>query len=154
MYLKSLRSPDFIHVVITLNRTVSYLRAPIVKLQGRSEDLIWYQCHHVLHQLAENIRRNVDSYAQRIFQHSCHLAEKAGVEMTKPRGTQRQQHRMNAPCETAEEFFKVTITIPLFDHIIADLEARFSCHVKRSSRITSALPAALSAATQLTQLKR
>ena len=61
-----------------------------------------------------------------------------------PRICQRQQHRSNSKCSDPEEYFKVTILIPFLDHLITDLNSRFSKHVQKVAYLQAVLPTYIS----------
>ncbi|XP_070188701.1 52 kDa repressor of the inhibitor of the protein kinase-like [Littorina saxatilis] len=48
------------------------------------------------------------------------------TQLHKPRGAERQTCRSNPPAETTEDFFRRSIAIPFLDHLIAQLDSRFT----------------------------
>ena len=54
------------------------------------------------------------------------MAEKVGTEPTMPRIAPRQTLRANAPAATPEEYYRINYSVPFLDHMIAQLEQRFS----------------------------
>jgi hypothetical protein len=42
-----------------------------------------------------------------------------------PRLASRQQHRQNIPAQDCSDYYRLNITIPLLDHLITELSARF-----------------------------
>ena len=54
------------------------------------------------------------------------LCQSVGIEESTPRITNRQQHRQNLPSSNSSEYFKQTTTIPMLDHLISKLNARFN----------------------------
>jgi len=61
-----------------------------------------------------------------IFHQTVRMADAIGVEPEKPRIAQRQQNRTNAPTESIEKHYLVNLAIPFTDHIISEMNARFS----------------------------
>jgi hypothetical protein len=57
-------------------------------------------------------------------------ASAIGVEPSQPRAVGRQRHRANAPTQSVEDYYKVNIFYPFVDHIIAQLNDRFSENMK------------------------
>ena len=57
-----------------------------------------------------------------------------------PRICQRQQHHLNSHCSDSKEYFKVTILIPFLDHLISDLNSRFSKYVQKVVCLQAILP--------------
>ena len=62
------------------------------------------------------------------------LYQSVGIEESTPRVTSRQQHRQNIPSNNSSDYYKCTTTIPLLDHLISELNARFDVN---SSKIAS-----------------
>ena len=46
--------------------------------------------------------------------------------LTLPRTCRRMTNRSNLPGKSAQEYYKVTLFIPIIDHLVAELEIRFS----------------------------
>ncbi len=113
----------------------------MVKLQGQSQDIysgvaLIEQCSTQL----QSLRNNVDDYAHRIFAHSCRIAERSQIAVSMPRLIQQQQHRLNPPSNSVEEYFKLSVTIPFLNHLLSDLTSRFAAHVKQSASLQRLLP--------------
>ena len=49
-----------------------------------------------------------------------------GIEESVPRVTNRQQNRQNLPSDSPSEHYKCTTTIPMLDHLISELNVRFT----------------------------
>ena len=56
------------------------------------------------------------------------------IEESTPRVISRQKHRQNVPSDNSSDYYKRTTTIPLLDHLISELNARFDSN---SSQIVS-----------------
>ena len=141
-HLNALVSFEFVYALVTLQRSLLYLREAAVKLQGQSQDIalgvaLVEQCSSEI----KTLRNNVDDYANHIFEYSCRIAEQSQIAVTMPRVSLRQQHRPNQPSNSIEEYFKHSVTIPFLDHIVSDLTTRFNAHVKQSASIEKLLPA-------------
>ena len=54
------------------------------------------------------------------------LAKIAGIEITTPRRCGRQTKQSNVPSATTGEYYKRGVFIPAIDHLISELEVRFS----------------------------
>jgi hypothetical protein len=83
-YLKAVELFEFIYALNTLQRSL-YLKEAVVKLQGKKEDIasgvgMVQQCIKQL----ESLRTGVDEYAGRIYQHSCAIVERSGIEPSMP----------------------------------------------------------------------
>ena len=140
-HLNALTSFEFVYTLVTLQRSLMYLKEALVKLQGQSQDIasgvaLIEQCSSQI----QSLRNSVDDYAHRIFAHSCRIAERSQIAVSMPRLSPRQQHRSNPPSNSVEEYFKLSVTIPFLDHLLSDLASRFAAHVKQSASIQRLLP--------------
>ena len=95
-YLKALESFEFIYTMVTLSRSLLYLKEAVVKIQGKSKDIvsgvsIVMECCNEL----QRVREDIDNYSQRTFEHSSRIAEKSNIPISMPRVSKRQQHRSN-----------------------------------------------------------
>ena len=68
------------------------------------------------------------------------MAKAVNVEPSKPRSCSRQRNRPNVVECTVEEWYKINVAKPFIDHIISDLESRFSLHVKTASLLICLVP--------------
>ena len=84
-YLKALESFEFVYVLISLQRSLLYLKEATVKLQGQSQDIA-YGIATIQRCCAElkTLRADIDNYSHRIFEHSCRVAERSGITVTMP----------------------------------------------------------------------
>jgi len=68
------------------------------------------------------------------------MAEKLDVDEAKPRTCGRQTKRENYDVKTCEDYYRVSVYIPLLDTIKEDLEARFSQEVLDGYQLSVLLP--------------
>ena len=121
-HMKALESFEFLYSIITLQRSLSYLKDGVVKIQGKDKDIvsgvsiIMESCSEL-----KKLREDVDSYSQRIFSHSSRIAEVSNIPVTLPRISSRQQHRSNPEHNSVEDYFKKSIAIPFLDHLVSDI---------------------------------
>ena len=54
------------------------------------------------------------------------MAALADVEVKCPRVAGGQQHRSNTPATAPEAYYRVNLAIPLLQHVIAQLDDKFS----------------------------
>ena len=54
------------------------------------------------------------------------MAKIADIEITSPRQCGRQTKRSNVPSATTDKYYKRGVFIPAIDHLISELEFRFS----------------------------
>lgn len=153
-HLNALMSFEIVYSLVTLQRSLLYLKEAVVKLQGPSQDIasgvaLVSDCAAQI----KALRDDVDNYAHRIFEHSCRIAERSEIPISMPRVSLRQQHRSNPPSTSVEEYFKLSVTIPFLDHIHSDLVTRFAAHVKQSATIQKLIPAHIKSDSSVDELK-
>ncbi|XP_065653928.1 uncharacterized protein LOC136080769 isoform X2 [Hydra vulgaris] len=73
----------------------------------------------------ENRRSTCYINFKTIFIESKQLMEKLDVEVKLPRITKHQIHRPNINTLTVEEYFRISVYNPLYDHVLADLKDRY-----------------------------
>ena len=81
---------------MTLSRSLLYLKEAVVKIQGKSKDIVSgvltvMECCSEL----KRVREDIENYSQRSFEHSSEIAEKSNVAISMPRVSKCQQHRSN-----------------------------------------------------------
>ena len=140
-HLKALESFDFIYSMVTLFRSLLYVKNAVISLQGPSSDLIsgMSKVEECCKELKRE-REDIEHYSQRIFQHSSRLAEKSHITVSMPRTTHRQQHRLNPQSSSVEDYFKQTVAIPFLDYLISSLTSRFDKHTKQVAALQGLLP--------------
>ena len=60
------------------------------------------------------------------YKEAVEFTEKVEIEPTMPRIVPTQTLRANAPAATPEEYYRINYSVPFLDHMIAQLEQRFS----------------------------
>ena len=76
----------------------------------------------------QDLRDNVDKYHDEWFAEVEQMCTTIGTEPSLPRLCARQTHRSNVPSQTPKEYYRRTITIPLLDHMLSEMDRRFSTH--------------------------
>lgn len=89
----------------------------------------------------QDVRDNVTDFHGKWFKETTDLAEELDVSPAKPRTCGRQTQRSNAPSESVEDYFKKTITIPLLDHILTEMNGRFGDLQVKASMGLHVIPA-------------
>lgn len=140
-HIKVLESFEFVFTLTALQRSLMYLKEATVFLQGQKQDLV-----SGLNKIAEccsqlqALRKDVDIFSHRIYEHSCRIAEKSGISITMPRITLQQRQRCNPPSTSIEEYMKTTVVIPFLDHLISNLSDRFDSHTKTAASLQGLFP--------------
>lgn len=154
-YLKLLESFEFIYSLVTISRSLLYLKEAVVKLQGKKMDIVSgvqvvMECCSELKTLRNE---GIDDYSQRIFEHSSRVAEKSGILIAMPRITSRQQHRPNPESISCADYFKKAIAIPFLDHLINDTSSRFTNHTKQAAFLQELIPVNITSDTSISNMK-
>ena len=106
---------------------LSYTRGLSVKLQGRYTDVARAYCEvETVKNAVQSLRANVDSFNARVYGEAKQMSQAVGVEESIPRIASRQQHRSNIEANNYQEYYCRNLTIPLLDHLIAELNTRFA----------------------------
>lgn len=60
------------------------------------------------------------------------MCQSVGTQLSLPRTCTcgRQTHRPNVLSQTPSEFYRRTVAIPMLDHILSEINSRFSAHQK------------------------
>ena len=65
-------------------------------------------------------------FDESIWKNATHMATIAETELIAPRICQRMTKRSNIPAGSSKDYFKVAVLIPTIDHLLSELEFRFS----------------------------
>ncbi|XP_013421627.1 52 kDa repressor of the inhibitor of the protein kinase-like [Lingula anatina] len=142
--LSSITSFELIITFLTIYQYLSHLSGITIKLQNSALDII--QAHSMVAEVQEfylKEREKVTESFQLIYDQAVRMAEKVGVQPSKPRISQRQKHRGNAPAETVFDHYKVNVAIPFLEHISNNLNAKFSGLSTTASSLLGLLPSVI-----------
>ena len=112
---------------LVLTRSVSDMTLPVTQLlQSKIIDI----CDglHLIESLKALVitrRQDVDEFHSKWYKKALTLSEKINITETIPRVVGTQVHRSNTPAESVSDYYKRTITIPLLDHLMCELDYRF-----------------------------
>ncbi|XP_026482791.1 52 kDa repressor of the inhibitor of the protein kinase-like [Ctenocephalides felis] len=140
--LQTLRSSDFIISSICLSdvlgTTVSLSRI----LQSSSIDLKKAtDAFNDTLRVLRNRRENVDEIFQQLFEEAKEVAEQLDIDIKCPRLVSKQIHRANnQSAQSAEDYFRRAVYIPLLDSIISDLQDRLSPDVLNLFKLNVFMP--------------
>ncbi|XP_043204789.1 zinc finger MYM-type protein 1-like [Amphibalanus amphitrite] len=140
--LASVRNLEFLvslHVAADIGGVVRPLS---IQLQARNQDAVQaIGLVHTAQQSLENRREKAEEAFKTLFDHVQETAMRHDIDVKQPkRLVKRQRHRENYQTDSAEEFFRVSIFVPMLDCTIQELKARFSDHTKRAMRISLLVP--------------
>lgn len=109
-------------------------------LQGIDNDVLAaFECIQNVVTILENMRTNCDTVFMQIFEESCSLMKNFEIEVKTPRLSKRQTQRSNHPSETTEDFYRVSLFIPLVENVLEDLKSRFLSKQNQTVTILSQL---------------
>ena len=74
---------------------------------------------------------NVDETHARCYRKALQVAEKVNATETIPRVCKSQMYRDNIESRSPSEYFKRAVTIPFLDHILSEVNDRFSPKIAR-----------------------
>jgi hypothetical protein len=74
----------------------------------------------------ETKRTECEEGFHNIYEEAKKDAANLGVELKTPRISKLQKNRPNFKCDSPEDYYRVSVYIPLVEHILEDLKARFS----------------------------
>uniref|UniRef100_A0A1X7U3U8 HAT C-terminal dimerisation domain-containing protein n=1 Tax=Amphimedon queenslandica TaxID=400682 RepID=A0A1X7U3U8_AMPQE len=107
------------------------LHSPTVNLHGECLDIVTaVQEIDTVIPTVKNVRDNIDRYHSEWFHNVQKMCEVTSTIPSIPRTCRHQTQRCNVPADTPSQYFCRTITIPLVDHLVSQLTARFTQHHK------------------------
>ena len=86
----------------------------------------------------KQVRESVDSYHSRWFETISEMCSEGTPSMPRICG-----HRASTPASNPSEYYRRTITVPILDHLLAELARRFSSHQKIALQGLYLVPAVL-----------
>ena len=63
------------------------------------------------------------------------MCNEVGTTPPTPRTCGHQRHRASIPASNPSEYFRRTITVPILDHLLSELDKRFSSHKKKLFKV-------------------
>ena len=134
---------QFIISLVITRSILDYARSAAVKLQESQLDMfkMFTEVSH-LPDAISNVRDKLDLYHSSWYEVACELASTVQSEQSKPRTCSRQMNRENPETESIEQYYRVTLSAPLLDHLQSELSARFSkekCSAVKGSTIIPTL---------------
>ena len=127
--LLAISTTDFLSALVITSSSLSYLMALTKSLQSEAKDIVEAVSEiGNLTSVLQDLRDNVDRYHEEWFAEVEQMCTALGTEPSLPRLCARQTHCSNVPSQTPTEYYRRTITIPLLDHMLSEMDRRFSTH--------------------------
>ena len=86
---------------------------------------------------------NVDFHHRQWFTEIEEMCHAVGTIPSLPRTCGRQTHRSNIEAETPSQYYRQVVTIPFLDHIISEINSRFSQHQQTAYHGLCLIPSVL-----------
>lgn len=127
--LLSITASDFISALVVTNKCLGYLRALTCSLQAEAKDVVQAvgEIDVVIASL-NDVRTNIDAHHGNWFEEIEQICHAVDVVPALPRRCGRQRHRDNTPADEPVTYYRRCISVPLVDHLVVELERRFSPH--------------------------
>ena len=131
--LLAITSTDFISALIITHECIQYLSGLTTSLQMEAKDIVHAVSEiNTLTSSLHQVRASVDSYHSKWFDTISKMCHVVGTIPSVPRTCGRQHHRANIPASNPSEYYRRTISIPMLDHLLAELNDRFTEHQKKA----------------------
>lgn len=118
---------SFTVALVATQNVLAYTKGLSVKLQGQYVDVA--RAHRDVENVKATIqgaRSNVNTFHDRIYRQATQMAQCVGIEESSLRLAGRQLYRSNVQAENCSDYYRLNLTIPLLDHLINELSARFN----------------------------
>ena len=113
---------------IACRNGLRYVKSLSTSLQGRTKDICAAvtEVNHVISAI-KKCRYNIESIGDAWFREAEAIANSVDApEPTVPRAASWQNFRSNIPATSPKQYFLRNVTIPFIDHLLCELETRFS----------------------------
>ena len=125
LFLALTRFPFIVALVVTKD-ILAYTKPLRLKLQGRYIDIVRvYGQIKIIETALKDARREIENCHSLMHAKAVQVATKVHVSESLPRTAGRQLQRNNVIASTTSEYYKRTLTIPMLDHLISEMEERF-----------------------------
>ena len=125
--LLAITSTEFISALVITHGCLQYLRGLTTSLQEEAKDIVQAVSEiKTLTSSLKQVRESVDSYHSRWFETISEMCSEVGTTPSVPRICGRQCHRASTPASNPSEYYRRTITVPILDHLLAELDRQFS----------------------------
>ena len=144
MLLTAITTTDFVSALFITSNSLNCLKPLTKSLQSESKDIVKaVQEIDRLERILTEKRQNVDSIHSEWFEEIDKMCRSMGVEPSLPRLCGRQQNQDNIPAQTPSQYYRRTVTIPVLDHLISEMNRRFSEHQKTAFLGLNLIPSIL-----------
>ena len=135
---------DFLCALVVTNSCLKYVQALTANLQAESRDIVdAVREIETVTATIQDVRDNVQTHHSKWFLTIENMCSTVGTVPSLPRRCGRQTHRSNMPAETPSQYYCRTISIPLLDHLLSEMNSRFGKHQQTALLGLSIVPSVL-----------
>ena len=132
---------DFISSLVITNSCLKYIQALTSNLQAEAKDIVEaVQEISTVKAALNNARSNIEKHHRLWFRTVEQMCSDIGIDPSLPRRCGRQMHRNNIPADTPLEYYSRCLSIPLLDHLLTEIDSRFSPHQQTALLGLSVIP--------------
>ena len=126
-YIRLMEDSQFIVALITAQFVLSFLRGVTLTLQSPECNLVDAYADVTLARECIRDCRSEESW-ERLWKKAMELASTLGLSIEKPRTARVQTHRSNTGSvdQSSSTYYQLNVFYPFIDHVINELETRFS----------------------------
>lgn len=127
--LLAITTTEFLSALVITTGCLQYLLGLTCSLQAEAKDIV-QAVSGVKNVIAtlRDVRDNVERYHNEWFTEVGKMCNGMGTTPSMPRLCSRQCHRLNVTASNPSEYYRRTITVPVLDHLLVELEERFDIH--------------------------
>ena len=126
-FLHQITSFKFLMAASITMRLLSVLRGITVKLQSCYRDILMaHELVSDVHLELHLLKLNCEEEFHKWYTEITGLGTSLNIAVSMPRITQRQVHRANVPSDNPETYYRRTIMLPFVDHVLSEMDNRFS----------------------------
>jgi hypothetical protein len=143
-YLSACTSTEFIVALCTISKFSAHLEPVANALQ--KVDIDRSTVDKNIEQLKEMFgthRDNAEETFSALWKTVVDVADKTGVELSRPRCAKRQTHRANYPSDSVEEYYRRQLYIPYLDSLLASIAERFNKSNEHAGDFNALIPSNL-----------
>lgn len=124
---------EFLSALVITNACLKYIQALTANLQAEAQDIVSAVSEiGSVTAVLQSVRDKIDEHHSEWFLEIERMCTVVGVRPSQPRTCSHQTRRDNVPAESPSTYFKRCISIPFVDHMLSQLNSRFSSHQKSS----------------------
>ena len=142
--LLAITTTDFLSALVITNACLGYLLALTKSLQAEAKDIIQAVSEvNTVKAALRDVRENIEVHHSEWFGKVEQACAGVGIQPSLPRVCGRQCHRSNVPAQTPSEYYRRNLSVPVLDHLVSELETRFTTHQQTALQGLCLIPSVL-----------